>query len=115
MAFSYAEVELKPGEQYTLYGLFGHVPQEEVLKKFLPEVGPNYYEKHWEINRSLIGEIRDYAFTSSGFTNFDNYMGYSFLDNIIRGGIPTTLAGVTPKIPRFFGYIPGSTGSGAGL
>ncbi len=101
-AFGYIRSDLPAGESLVLYGLYGHSPNVERLATFLSRINRDFYRNHWERNNSLIQEIQDYAFTNSGDPVFAHYIGRSFLDNVMRGGIPVTLAGENTSEPKVF-------------
>ncbi len=44
-----------------------------------------------ERNRFIIEEIKSMAFTHSAVPQFDAYVGQTFLDNVLRGGLPISL------------------------
>lgn len=90
-AMGYLEVELAPGESREIFGIYGRSPREDFLNDYIPAVTATYFEERWEMNRSVIREIQDYAATRSGQPLFDGYMGQVFLDNVVRGGLPVTL------------------------
>ncbi len=101
-AFGYIQSELPAGESLVLYGLYGYSPNAERLTAFLPRIDRDFYRNHWEQNNSLIQGIQDYAFTNSGDPIFAQYISRCFLDNVIRGGIPITLAGENTEKPKVF-------------
>ena len=42
-------------------------------------------------NKEIIDGIKNYSFTASASREFDLYAGQTFLDNILRGGLPISL------------------------
>jgi hypothetical protein len=90
-AFSYLESEIAAKDSINIYGLYGRVSDEQLLPEIKEQVGPGYFERHREQNRRLIQEIKDHAWVHSGIAHFDPYIGQSFLDNVLRGGLPVTL------------------------
>ena len=101
-AMSYFEGEIKPGQSIELYGLYGQVPEEDCLGELIPRIDADYFERHLSMNRHLIREIQDYAFVSTEHNVFDHYIRQCFLDNVIRGGLPVTLAKGDKTKPKVF-------------
>ena len=99
-AMGHLETELPAGGGLDLFGLYGYAANEDILRSFLPEVNATYYDERRHMNRMLIREITDQAFTSSSDPLFDRYLGQCYLDNVMRGGIPVNLAG--KERPRVF-------------
>ena len=59
-----------------------------IVKK---STGKGYIEARGERNRLIIEDIKNYCFTHSASNEFDQYCGQTFLDNILRGGLPISL------------------------
>jgi hypothetical protein len=59
-----------------------------------------FIESKAGLNRQIIDEIKGYCFTHSACDEFDRYCGQTFLDNILRGGLPISLQ--TPEGPVSF-------------
>ena len=53
--------------------------------------GSGFIEDKAALNRRIIDEIKDYCFTHSASNEFNQYCGQTFLDNILRGGLPISL------------------------
>jgi len=49
-------------------------------------------------NRDVVAGIKNYAFTHSRFPAFNQYAGQTFLDNVMRGGLPVSLKTKEGKI-----------------
>ncbi|MBS3815168.1 MAG: cellobiose phosphorylase [Hadesarchaea archaeon] len=88
-AFTAVNLELPPEGEVTLYSVIGTVRHEEKLDEFLETFDEKDFLKRKRIeNRELINEIKNYAFTVSSSSKFDQYCQQDFLDNVIRGGMP---------------------------
>jgi hypothetical protein len=87
--FATLQVELPPGGSVHLNSIYGHVSQlENVQSKIKLLTSKNYLvEKRIEA-RELIRNITDGIFCRSGSHIFDAYCRQTFLDNILRGGMP---------------------------
>lgn len=101
-AMGYQRIEIPAGGSVEIYGLFGHAPNQTMLREFLASVDADYYDQRRSMNQKLIKGIRDYAFTLSGQAKFDHYMGQVFMDNVVRGGVPITLTGAGTDHPKVF-------------
>ncbi len=91
-AFSYSQATIKSHEKYELVSLFGYALSIEQLNTIVAEVSRGKFVAQKEQrNRELIREIRNFAFTNSSSESFNLYAGYTFLDNILRGGLPISV------------------------
>lgn len=92
-AFSVQSRVLPPGGKCSFVTLTGAAPDVKVLNALLPEIlDPGYPGRKAEENRILTARLMHRAFTVSGSAVFDAYVRQSFLDNILRGGFPHSLA-----------------------
>jgi len=100
-AFSFTQSTLKPKmtHQWTAMAGFAHdlVELNTVVKKSLRK---GYVEEKLQTNHDIISSIKDYCLTKSSDERFNEYCGQTFLDNILRGGLPISLA--TAKGPVSF-------------
>ena len=92
-AFAHTRFSLKPGKQHEIVSLFGCVHNVEKLKGIVRQVtaGKEFIARKALRNREIIEEIKNYAFTRSASREFDLYAGHTFLDNVLRGGLPVSL------------------------
>lgn len=92
-AFSFNRFSIKPKEVqgWTAFAGFAHDLTElnEVVKKALRK---DYVDEKAKENKGIIDGVKDYCFTQSASNNFNEYCGQTFLDNILRGGLPISLA-----------------------
>ena len=100
-AFSFSQASLKPGKvkAWTAMVGFAHDLAElnSVVKKTLRK---GYVQQKAQENRLTIDGIKNYCYTHSAVNSFNEYCGQTFLDNILRGGLPISLA--TAKGPVSF-------------
>ncbi len=87
-AFAAAPFRLKPGETFRIYSVIGQEDEEEI-PGLIRRLGPRYLAAKRKENAELVRGIEDLCFTASGEPDFDNYCRQTFLDNVIRGGMPT--------------------------
>ena len=86
-AFQALSLQLAPGESRTFYGLYGQAPSWKALQKFLGGIaGAVYFEAQREVNRRLVEDLTQRAFTATAFPQFDAYARQCYLDNGLRGG-----------------------------
>lgn len=100
-AFGHAQLELKPNEEITLSTTLGKIQNKESLKKVLPKLNsPQTFTQKAKENKKIIEQIEDRMWTRSASPAFDNYCRQSFLDNVLRGGLPHIVP--TKKEPFIF-------------
>lgn len=100
-AFSFSRMTLKAKKSgsWTAVAGFAHDVNElnAVVKKSLRS---GYIQDKALENRRIIDEIKANCLTHSAKGSFNEYCGQTFLDNILRGGLPVSLA--TAKGPVSF-------------
>ncbi|PIW67112.1 MAG: hypothetical protein COW10_07390 [Candidatus Omnitrophica bacterium CG12_big_fil_rev_8_21_14_0_65_42_8] len=90
-AMAYAAFKLKKGAEIKLYSLLGHMSSKDKLNSFLPELTKEqFFVSKREENKNIIDKIQDNIFTVSADKKYNTYCGQTFLDNVLRGGIPIT-------------------------
>jgi len=87
-AFSFFEWELKKDEEKTFYSLFGGAFTKDTLREAIKKVNVVFIKEKVKENREVIEKIKDNALCISSFNNFNQYIKYTYLDNILRGGYP---------------------------
>lgn len=91
-AFSFAKMKVAPGKSKRLISYFGQARSVEVLNRFVERAKhPRYLDEKSEENRCLIEGLKSPIFTASGSIAYDLYCGQTYLDNILRGGMPIFL------------------------
>jgi hypothetical protein len=90
-AFTALNGPIPPGESLAFYSVIGHTPTGRTLEEFLTVLRTRGFlqEKRAE-NRDIIDQIKNTAFTVSSEPRFDQYCQQTFLDNVMRGGMPIT-------------------------
>ncbi len=92
-AFACYRTRLDPGEAITLYAVSGHLENEKELEHFLSRArGNGYLEENEKRYKRIVSGIEDNMFTVSARPEFDLYCRQTYLDNVLRGGHPLTLA-----------------------
>jgi hypothetical protein len=91
-AMSPFSVTLDPAGTITIAALSGMAPSDAMLVRFLSGFkSPADFETASQQSRRLIGSLTQPAFMVSANPTLDAYARQNFLDNAMRGGIPTTL------------------------
>lgn len=92
-AFTLARQRLAKGERFILHSLIGYVfDVEDIRRCKISSAGPDFIAAKQQENRALIEGIMDRVFTASGSAIFDQYARQTYLDNVLRGGLPVTVA-----------------------
>lgn len=79
--------ELKKGEEKVLYSVYGATFNETDLK-YVSSINEDFIKKKRDENKSIIEKIKNNALCVSGLFSFNEYIKNTYLDNILRGGLP---------------------------
>ncbi|MBI3316283.1 MAG: hypothetical protein HYZ87_04845, partial [Candidatus Omnitrophica bacterium] len=91
-AFSHAAISVSPGKSRTLRSVYGHAANVEFLNRYVSRaLKPGYWETKRQENRRLIEGIKSRLFSVTASNGYDLYCGQTFLDNVLRGGLPIRL------------------------
>jgi len=91
-AMSVGRFTLAGGKKHSFTAIAGYANDLTELKAVVKKsTTRGYIENKAGVNRQIINEIKDYCFTHSASNEFDQYCGQTFLDNILRGGLPISL------------------------
>lgn len=97
-AMLHAQLTLKAGKSKTFTAMAGFAHDLPELNAIVRKaVKKGFIEEKAAANRVLIEGIKDYCMTNSGSTAFNQYCGQTFLDNVLRGGLPVSVE--TPNGP----------------
>jgi deoxycytidine triphosphate deaminase len=89
-AFTPTRDTIQSGGSFSLYSILGFTSSEDRLGKFMEQMGDSAFFTRKRIeNKELIEEIKNQAFTVSSQPLFDQYCQETFLENVMRGGMPT--------------------------
>lgn len=90
-----AQVTLKPGENITIASVFGKAEHIEKVPKIASTVTKSgYISKKFGRARTMINELTAGVETKTVNPLFDGTVKQMFLDNSLRGGIPTILGDI---------------------
>jgi len=91
--FSYCDTELKAGAEVKYYSMIGHVfDVNDIKKQNIAKIDKDFMHEKRLANQRLIEGITDKVFTESSIPEFDLYARQTYLDNVLRGGLPVTFA-----------------------
>ncbi|MFH0753580.1 MAG: hypothetical protein V2A70_03340 [Candidatus Omnitrophota bacterium] len=91
-AMNFSRFSLKQGGVQDVVSVTGFVRNVQELNATVKKVAGKEFEPHKRFrNKALVDEIKSLAFTHSASGAFDAYAGQTFLDNVLRGGLPVSL------------------------
>lgn len=88
-AFTATEKKINKKKPFELISLIGNTITDKMFLNILKDVSKKNYINEKRIqNIKSIEQIKNFMLTSSGDRKFDEYSKQTFLDNVIRGGMP---------------------------
>jgi len=91
-AFSYKKLVLAGKEEFRLSSIIGNIDSPKVLNRTKQRIlNSRYIEQKSAENKNLIDDITSKVSTVSSSKSFDLYTRQSFLDNVMRGGLPISI------------------------
>ncbi len=91
-AFAFASLRLAPGESALIRSYFGNAKDIETLNRFVARAKKAGFGKMKRSeNNRLVEHVKSRIFTASGSAAYDFYCGQTYLDNVLRGGMPACL------------------------
>ncbi|MCG3176530.1 MAG: hypothetical protein MOGMAGMI_01488 [Candidatus Omnitrophica bacterium] len=88
-AFTLAQFKIAPDETRRFVTLLGHARSTDELNAYVKKaVLSGYIEDRREENRRTVESVKSRIFTVSSDPVFDLYCGQTYLDNVLRGGVP---------------------------
>ncbi len=91
-AFAFASARIRPRRSVKIRSFFGHAASVHLLNRYVSRARrPGYFEEKCCENRRLIESIKAPLFTATASLPYDLYCGQTYLDNIMRGGMPIHL------------------------
>ena len=83
---------LPAGASHSFVSVFGYCPSMDQLNRFIAkDHSKKFVDQKAQLNRDIIDHIKNFALTNSGSQAFNLYAESTFLDNILRGGLPVTV------------------------
>lgn len=91
-AFAYGKVSLPKGKQKEIVSVVGNTDHFSNMTEIVEQVTtPGFIAEKVKRNEEIIDEVKDFTFTHSANPQYNLYSGYTFMDNILRGGLPVSL------------------------
>lgn len=91
-AMSFSRFILNPKKKRSFSAMAGFVNDLAELKRIVKlSSSKNFMDKKAQLNREIVKDIKNYSYTDSASSEFNEYCGQTFLDNILRGGLPISL------------------------
>ena len=88
-AFSVARFSLNPHKPKKIRSFYGQANNVDLLNRYVQRAKRSgYFEDKGQENWRLIESIKAPAFTATASNAYDLYCGQTYLDNIMRGGLP---------------------------
>ena len=88
-AMAHVRFKLRPKAEKQIVSLFGYAHSEAQLGKIVHQAtGKRFIEKKAAKNEEIVDGIKNFALTKSSSPEFDLYSSNTFLDNVMRGGLP---------------------------
>jgi len=91
-AMSYTQFSLPSKERKAIVSAFGYAQSEDKLSPIVSQMtADNFIENKAQLNKKIISDIMNFSLTKSSSPEFDLYASQTFLDNILRGGLPVSV------------------------
>jgi hypothetical protein len=91
-AMSYAGFSLKPGSGKNIISITGFAHSvRELNANIRKATSRGFIARKKARNAEIIDTIKAFSFTNSSSLEFNYYAGQTFLDNVLRGGLPISL------------------------
>ena len=88
-AFAGREIALEPGTGKCLTTVVGYAGTDDEIRQAAVLLrAPGFLPEKRTENARLVASIQDNCLTVSGDAKFDRYCRHTFLDNVVRGGMP---------------------------
>jgi hypothetical protein len=85
-------LELAPQETCELIALIGSAPDIDLATRTLSRFNkPGDFDQAAQASRDTVASVTEPAFTVSAHPVFDHYSRQTYLDNVLRGGVPLAL------------------------
>lgn len=91
-AFVHRRAAIDAGNEICIDALYGQAHSREQLPEIAKLLTPGRLNEFRQSNRQLINSIRQRCFVYGGCLPLHNYLQQTYLDNVLRGGLPVTLS-----------------------
>ncbi len=91
-AMSYARFSLPANKDKTMVSLTGFAASEKQLNRIVRQAtAKDFIGQKAQDNQRVVNDVQKYVWMKSASPDFDQYVGQTFLDNVLRGGLPVSL------------------------
>jgi len=91
-AMSFAKFNLPAGAEKSIVSLAGHIHSVKELNSLIvSQMSGAFIRRKSDENKNNIERIKNTVLTVSSSETFNLYCGQTFLDNVVRGGLPVSL------------------------
>ncbi len=91
-AMSSACLTIKGKSSEEIISVYGMTHSIDRLNRIVKQAtNKKFIEEKAKRNQAIVDEIKNYATVKSSSEQFNMYAGHTFLDNILRGGLPVSL------------------------
>ncbi len=98
-AMSFEKFTLKSFSKRETTSLIGYANEEATVNRIVTQaMHKGFIDRKAQRNKEIIGEVQRYALTNSSSSELNHYITQSFLDNVLRGGLPVSLETKEGKI-----------------
>jgi len=97
-AMCYERITLKPSAAITLCGVCGTVDSIAGTAKVKQALSADFITNQLEKNRSLVESLMSNSLVIGEDNKLNRYAGQNYLDNVLRGGFPVTVAKDSKKV-----------------
>ncbi|MDZ7672494.1 MAG: hypothetical protein U5K53_06640 [Halanaerobiales bacterium] len=102
-AMTFNKKTLNQNDKINIFSLFGNVNNQSLLKEIKNKVLKNdYFESKLKTNQDIHNYYTDLSFTNSENKNLNGYIKQTFLDNMLRGGLPVNIGKDEKKTYHIF-------------
>lgn len=102
--FLHYNFQLNPLQEKIFYSVSGYMKNQEILNTAISKIiEPGYLIRKKEENKDIIEDLQNNAATQSNLKIFDLYTKQTYLDNLLRGGLPITF-GYNGHTTTFYSY-----------
>ncbi|HLF18129.1 MAG TPA: hypothetical protein VI749_04450 [Candidatus Omnitrophota bacterium] len=91
-AMGYQRFELKPDQEIKVTSFYGYAHDIKELEQIIGKTTRRgYIDEKAKRNKEIIDEIKNFTLTNSSSDAFNFYASHTFLDNVLRGGLPVSI------------------------
>lgn len=104
-AMFHYQLTLAPNTQTHFYQIVGQMDSLSALQSQVSRISNSaFFKSKQSENQSIIRDVESHIRTVTQSAELDAYTGQTYLDNVLRGGLPITLAKNDQKAVSFYVY-----------